>query len=179
MDNAAGDARAHDPLNDSIQHGLPLALTVAVRPWGFSNAELSSWLPDLSSLNGLLRWTVAHDRAAAGADVVVHFVRPSTHDRNALCWNCVGANRAMITALEKQRLELVLFAGDANELPQSRAGFWAIAGQLPPNAALDAIGRMIGASALPWQASRLAVRKDLLQLIARRVDASSSDVTAA
>ena len=85
----------------------------------------------------------------------------------------------MITALEKQRLELVLFAGDASELPQSRVGFWAMAGKLPPNAALDAIGRMIGASALPWQASRLAVRKDLLQLIARRVDASSSDVTAA
>ncbi|GAB7526796.1 hypothetical protein [Paraburkholderia sp. 2C] len=146
-------------------------LHVALRPWGFDEHEVHSWLDGLPSLDGMLSWTIARDRIAENAVLVVHVVKPSPRAQDAFCWNCVGANHAMVCAWESTRPEIVLFAGDATQLPQRRAGFWAVAGDLPAHTALHALAYMIGASAGNDARGRFGMRRDLLAIIAQRLDA--------
>ncbi|MFC4702180.1 hypothetical protein [Paraburkholderia caffeinitolerans] len=149
----------------------PQPLQVALRLWGFDEREVRSWIDDLPSLDGTLNWSIARERAADGAAVVVHVVKPSPRAQDAFCWNCVGANRAMVCALEGTRPEIVLFAGDAAQLPRRRAGVWSVAGDMPAYAALQALAYMIGASAGKGANGQFGMRRDLLAVIAQRLDA--------
>jgi hypothetical protein len=147
------------------------ALQVALRPWGFDEREARSWLDGLPSLGGRLAWTIARDRVAQDAALVVHVVKPSRRAADAFCWNCVGANHAMVRALDGTRSEIVLFAGEAMQLPHRCAGFWSVAGDLPAHAALHALAYMIGASAGKDADGQWGMRRDLLSIIAQRLDA--------
>jgi hypothetical protein len=146
-------------------------LRVALRAWGFDEREMQSWPDGLPSLDGMLTWTIARDRVAESAALVVHVVRPSPRAQDAFCWNCVGANHAMVCALEGTRPEIVLFAGEATQLPHRRAGFWSVAGDLPAHTALHALAYMIGASAGKDVEGQFGMRRDLLAIIAQRLDA--------
>src|SRR5215469_10359796 len=70
-------------------------LHIALRAWGFDEREVQSWLDGLPSLGGILTWTIARDRVAESAALVVHVVKPLPRAQDAFCWNCVGANHAM------------------------------------------------------------------------------------
>jgi hypothetical protein len=159
---------ATDPNTD---HTTPQPLHIALRPWGFDEHEVQAWLDSLPSLNNMLNWTLARDRAAESAALVVHVVKPSPRAQDTFCWNCVGANRAMVCALEGTRPEIVLFAGNATQLPHRRAGFWSIAGDMPAHTALHALAYMIGASAGKDADGQFAMRRNLLAIIAQHLDA--------
>lgn len=157
---------------DSGTHrNSPQPLRVALRLWGFDEREVHSWLDDLPTLDGMLNWTIARERAAEWAALVVHVVKPSPRAQDAFCWNCVGANRAMVCALEGTRPEIVLFAGDATQLPRRRAGVWSVAGDMPAYAGLHALAYRIGASAGKGANGKFAMRSNLLAIIAQRLDA--------
>lgn len=155
----------------NVEQNSQSTLHVALRAWGFNEREMQSWLDGLPSLDGLLTWTIARDRVAESAALVVHVVRPSPRAQDAFCWNCVGANHAMVCALEGTRPEIVLLAGEATQLPHRRAGFWSVAGDLPAHTALHALAYMIGASAGNDAEGQFGMRRDLLAIIAQRLDA--------
>jgi hypothetical protein len=171
MTNSTGSLRSEHAFNLPAAQVAQQTLPLALRLWGFDECEVQSWLSELPSVDGLLTWTIAHDSVAEGAAIVVHVVKPSPRADDAFCWNCVGANYAMTRALDEARAEVVLFAGDANQLPRRRAGFWAVAGKLPAHTALYAMGYLIGASAGVHHQGHFGVRGDLLAIIAQRLDA--------
>jgi hypothetical protein len=141
--------------------------------WGFDEYEVKSRMSELPALNGLLSWEIAHSRYAEGADMVLHLVNPSRPAPGGFCWNCLGANRAMVRSLETSRTEMVLFAGAAGQLPRGRAGHWAAADRLPAWVALNTLALLIASSARLNEA-HATVRRELLPLIARHLDAAHS-----
>ncbi|CAM2171795.1 conserved hypothetical protein [Burkholderia latens] len=163
--NASGASNAHAP------DGLRRVLRVALRLWGVDERTAQGWLPWLQSQHPRLAWQIARDRAAVGADVVVHVVKPSARRSDGFCWNSIGANGAMVRSRDGARSEVALLAGHTRQLPNRRAGHWAIAGKLDSCAALDALARALHASAVHGPDGRIAVRTDLLALIATRLDA--------
>jgi len=161
-----------DPASNArAPHGRRPALRVALRLWGIDERDAQSRLGGLRARHPQLDWRIARDSAAAGADIVVHVVKPMARRSDGFCWNCIGANRALTRSLERARTEIALFAGDARELPQRRAGLWAVAGTRDSCTALDALARALHASATRGPDGRTTVRHDLLALIATRLDA--------
>jgi hypothetical protein len=171
MTNSTGSLRSERDSNPNGEYEGKQALPAALRLWGFDESEVRSWLSELPLLDGMLTWTIARDSIAEGAAIVVHLVKPSPRTEDAFCWNCVGANYAMTHALDGSRAEVVLFAGDATDLPRRRAGFWAVAGTLPALTALHVMAYLIGASAGVRREGHFGVRGDLLAIIAQRLDA--------
>ncbi|WP_144157893.1 hypothetical protein [Paraburkholderia sp. BCC1885] len=149
-------------------------LRIALRLWGLNEPTVKSWINELPTLNGLLSWEVAHSRIVDDADIVVHMVKPSRKGPEAFCWNCVGANRAMVRSLDVSHTEMVLFAGGADQLPSDRSGHWAAAGQLTPREALHTLALMIGASSTRLPQGHAAVRRELLALVTGYLDAAHS-----
>ncbi|WP_124663335.1 hypothetical protein [Burkholderia sp. Bp8998] len=165
----------------SKAHALPgrrRALRVALRLWGIDERDAQTWLAGLRSRHPQLAWKIARDRAAAGADIVVHVVKPATRQSDGFCWNCTGANGALTRPLDRTRTEIALFAGDARALPHRRAGLWAVAGTLDTRTALDAVARSLQASAAYGPDGRITVRQDLLAWIATRLDAMDAPLDA-
>ncbi|KWO12961.1 hypothetical protein WM26_12475 [Burkholderia cepacia] len=80
----------------------------------------------------------------------------------------------MNRSLDHARTEVALFAGNDRELPRHRSGHWAIAGTLDIRSALDALARSLHASAARLPDGRIAIRHDLLALIATRLDVTVS-----
>ncbi|WP_059510650.1 hypothetical protein [Burkholderia diffusa] len=146
------------------------ALRVALRLWGIDERDAQTWLPGLRSRHPQLHWRIARDRAAAGADIVVHVVKPALRGSDGFCWNCTGANAALSRPLDRTRVEMALFAGNAEQLPRRRAGLWPIAGSLDTGTALDALAHWLRASAASGPDGRITVRPELLALIAARLD---------
>ena len=124
-----------------ITHRNHGSLRIALRLWGFDESIVKARMNELPALNGLVSWEIAHSPNAEGADMVLHLVNPSRPAPGAFCWNCLGANRAMVRSLETSRTEMVLFAGTADQLPRRRAGHWAVAGSLPTWVALHTLLR--------------------------------------
>lgn len=155
-------------------HGDGTALRVALRLWGIDEHDAQAWLPGLRSRHTRLDWRIARDRAAVGADIVVHVVKPAARGSDGFCWNCIGANGALNRSLDHARTEVALFAGDDRELPRHRSGHWAIAGTLDIRSALDALASSLHASAARLPDGRIAIRHDLLALIAARLDVTVS-----
>ncbi|WP_071335939.1 hypothetical protein [Burkholderia contaminans] len=155
-------------------HSDRTALRIALRLWGVDERDAQAWLTGPRSKPMQLDWRIARDRAAAGADIVVHVVRPAARRSDGFCWNCIGANGALNRSLDHARTEIALFAGDARELPRKRSGHWAIAGALDIPSALDTLGRSLHASAAHLPDGRITVRRDLLALIATRLDAMAA-----
>lgn len=100
-------------------HGDRTALRIALRLWGIDERDAQAWLTGPRSKPMQLDWRIARDRAAAGADIVVHVVRPAARRSDGFCWNCIGANGALNRSLDHAHTEIALFAGDARELPGS------------------------------------------------------------
>lgn len=149
-------------------------LRIALRLWGLDEPVVKSWVSELPALNGLLSWEITNSRIADGADIVVHMVKPSRPAPGAFCWNCVGANRAMARSLHMSHAEMVLFVGAADELPSDRAGHWAAGGRLTSRAALHTLALLIGASSMRLPHGHITVRRDLLALLTRQLDAAHS-----
>lgn len=156
-------------LSRSNRHSLRIAL----RLWGFDESAVKSRMSESPTLNGLLSWDIARSRDAEGVDMVLHLVNPSRPAPGSFCWNCLGANRAMVRSLETSRTEMVLFAGTADQLPRGRAGLWAAAGKLTMWDALHTLALLIASSA-QLTAVHGAVRRELLPLIASHLDAAYS-----
>ncbi|WP_124487320.1 MULTISPECIES: hypothetical protein [unclassified Burkholderia] len=157
--------------NARVPHGGRRALRIALRLWGIDERDAQAWLPGLRSQHPQLAWRIARDRAAAGADIVVHVVNPAARPSDGFCWNCIGANGALARPLDRARTEVALLAGDAHALPHRHAGLWTLAGTLDTRTALHALARSLQASAAHLSDGRLVVRHDLLALIAARLDA--------
>ena len=149
-------------------------IRIALRLWGFDESVVKSRMNELPSLNGLLSWEIARSRNGEGSDVVLHLVNPSRPAPGAFCWNCLGANRAMVRSLETSRTEMVFFAGAAEQLPRDRTGHWAAAGNLPTWVALHTLALLIGASSVQFTDAHATVRRELLPLIASHLDAAHS-----
>jgi hypothetical protein len=170
MTNSTGKLRREHAFNLPAEQAGQQILPVAVRLWGFDESEAQSWPGELPLPDGLLAWSIARNSVAEGAPLVVHLVKPSLRADDAFCWNCVGANYAMTRALDGTHAEIVLFVGDAAELPRRRVGFWAVAGKLPAPTALHAMAYLIGASAVTGHKDQFGVRGDVLAMIAQRLD---------
>ncbi|MBN3786456.1 hypothetical protein [Burkholderia sp. Ac-20353] len=171
MTRPTGKPNISDALNARAPHSRGPVLRVALSLWGIDERDAQTWLAGLRSLHPRLDWWIARDRAAAGYDIVVHVVKPTAHRPGGFCWNCIGANGALNRSLAGTRTEIALFAGDASQLPHRRSGFWAVAGALDTGSALDALGRSMHASAGCLPDGRIMVRRDLLAMIAQRLDA--------
>lgn len=148
----------------------PEALCIALRPWGFEESELQSWIRALPDEGGAIAWEISRDRLARSANVVVHLVKPSSRAVADFCWNCAGANYALSKSLAECGIEMVLFSGTANQLPMSRSGHWAMTGRLSPQVALRRLGCLITASSTRDPRGKFTVRRDLLALITRQLD---------
>jgi hypothetical protein len=146
-------------------------LCVALRLWGFEEPEVQSWMRELPELNGALSWRISRVRHASGADVVVHLVKPARRAKDAFCWNCTNANFALSQSLAAGGTEMILFAGNAAQLPPERAGHWAAAGKLPPQAALVRLGWLIAVSLEHPTGTHVGLRFDLLRMITQQLDA--------
>ena len=174
MQSKSGRIRvSNGPINNAAadnQHTLRIAL----RLWGLDESAVKSWIGELPTLDGSLSWELAHSQIPDGADMVVHTVKPSRHAPGSFCWNCVGANRAMLRSWDMSRTEMVLFVGAADQLPSERVGHWSIAGRLTPYAALHNLALLIDASCERIPQGHATVRRDLLALIAGHVDAAYS-----
>lgn len=171
MTQPIGNPNRDNSSKSHAAHGDVATLRVALRLWGIDERDAQTWLTGLRSRHTRLSWRIARDRAAAGADIVVHVVKPVTRRPDRFCWNCIGANGALKRSLEGARTEIALFAGDTRQLPHFRSGLWATAGTLDTCSALDALGRCLHASAGRLPDGRITVRRDLLALIATRLDA--------
>ncbi|MBN3769687.1 hypothetical protein [Burkholderia sp. Se-20378] len=171
MTRPIGNPNLDNASNARAVHGDGAALRIALRLWGIDEHDAQAWLAGPRSRQIRLDWRIARDRAAAGADIVVHVVKPAARRPDGFCWNCIGANGALSRSLDHARTEIALFAGDESELPPHRSGHWAIAGTLDIRSALDTLGRSLHASAARLPDGRIFVRRDLLALIATQLDA--------
>jgi hypothetical protein len=163
--------------NEPIHYAAPgnqHTLRIVLRLWGVDEPVVKSWISELPTCNGVLSWEVSNSCVADGAHIVVNMVKPSRHASGAFCWNCVGANRAMLRSWDMSRTEMVLFVGAADQLPSERVGHWSIAGRLTPYAALHNLALLIDASCERIPQGHATVRRDLLALIAGHVDAAYS-----
>ncbi|MBZ5788847.1 hypothetical protein K8353_01905 [Burkholderia contaminans] len=171
MTQPIGNPNLDNASNARAVHGGGTALRIALRLWGIDEHDAQAWLTGLRSRHMRLDWRIARDRDAAGADIVVHVVKPAARRSDGFCWNCIGANGALNRSLDHARTEIALFAGDERELPRHRSGHWAIAGTLDIRSALDALARSLHASTARLPDGQNVVRQDLLALIATRLDA--------
>ncbi|QCP47899.1 hypothetical protein FAZ95_01105 [Trinickia violacea] len=151
------------------EHNDRQTLRVALRLWGFEESHFQSWMGELPRLNGLITWAILREKLASDADIVVHVVKPSRATGSAFCWNCAGANYALMRSLSEGRTDLVLFSGNERQLPRARAGHWAVAGRLSPRVALGRLAHLIAASSTHLMEAG-AVRRDLLSMIAQKLD---------
>jgi hypothetical protein len=145
-------------------------LRIAIRLWGYDIPDAQSWIGDLSTLNGLLDWTLALTQREPGADILVHMIKPSRIMGAGFCWNCVGANRSIARIQSAGGTALALFAGHANQLPPTRSGQWVTAGSLSPRAALFRLAHLIAAATTPMPSGTVIVRNHVLEMIARELD---------
>ncbi|WP_321808815.1 hypothetical protein [Burkholderia sp. BCC1993] len=171
MTRPTGSPDINNALNARAPQSRGPALRVALRLWGVDERDGQAWLVGLRPRHARLDWWIARDRAAAGADIVVHVVKPTAHRPDGFCWNCIGASGALNRSLEGERTEIALFTGDASQMPHRRSGLWVVAGALDTCSALDALGRSMYASVGCLAGGRITVRRDLLALIAQRLDA--------
>jgi hypothetical protein len=156
---------------DRDANGNGSMLCIALRLWGYEESALQSWIGELPALNSAITWRISRERTAHGADVVVHLVKPSRAGGAAFCWNCAGANYALAQS-PASAIEMVLFEGLADQLPSVRAGHWAAAGALSPQAALGRLGCLIAAASTLRSDRRAVVRRDLLRMITPQLDAA-------
>jgi hypothetical protein len=148
----------------------PRPLCVALRLWGFEESEVLSWIREWPDLGGAITWTIARDRVAHGAGVVVHLVKSSRRAAADFCWNCAGANYALAKSRAECGVEMVLFSGAVDQLPLSRSGHWATAGTLSPQIALHRLGCLIAAASMRDSRGAMRVRNDLITMITRQLD---------
>jgi len=146
-------------------------LCLALRLWGYEESGVQSWIDELHALHSAARWWISRERTAHGADLVVHLVKPSRVRGGAFCWNCAGANYALAQS-PARAIEMVLFEGPADQLPSVRAGHWAAAGALSPQTALARLGHLVAAASTFRSGRRAVVRRNLLCMIARQLDAA-------
>jgi len=99
-------------------------------------------------------------------------VKPSSCAGVDFCWNCAGANYALSKSLAECGIEMVLFSGTTKQLPLSRSGHWAAAGRLSPQVALRRLGCLIAASSRHDYRGAMTVRRDLIAMITRQLDAA-------
>ncbi|SEJ91437.1 hypothetical protein [Paraburkholderia diazotrophica] len=156
----------HRDVRDNTQ-----TLCIAMRLWGFDESEVQSWMSELPDLQGALSWKISRVRRETDADIVVHLVKPARRTNDEFCWHSIQANRAVLASFPANRTEMVLFTGNANELPSRRSGHWALTGTLSPHTALARLGRLVAASSTPHGAMHGPVRRDLLRMIAQQLDA--------
>ncbi|WP_430231273.1 hypothetical protein [Paraburkholderia tropica] len=145
-------------------------LRIAIRLWGYDTSVAQTWIGSLPSLNGALAWTLALSPDSLDVDLVVHMVKPSPDVRGGFCWNCVGANRALVQMHSTTGKALALFAGQTRQLPAARSGLWIAAGKLPPRAALMRLAHLIGAVATLSPSGDATVRDHVLWMIGRELD---------
>jgi hypothetical protein len=172
MTKPTNTIRASATQTDRNAHGNGQTLCIALRLWGYEESEVQSWTRELPGLNGAITWKISSDRMARGADVVVHIVKPSRRASAAFCWNCAGANYAVSQSLAECGIEMILFEGNADQLPRKRAGHWAVAGTLSPQTALGRLGCLIAASSTRQPHMPAVVRRDLLCMITPQLDAA-------
>ena len=146
------------------------SLCVALRLWGFDDLEAQSWIGELPDLDGMIVWKIARFRPDADADIVVHLVKPAGRANDGFCWHSIQANRAVLASYAAGRIEMVLFAGNKDQLPGRRSGHWALTGRLSPQAALARLGRLIAASSTQRGAAQGPVSRELLRMIAQQLD---------
>jgi hypothetical protein len=146
-------------------------LRLALRLWGYEESEVQSWIDELHALHSAATWRISRERTAHGADLVVHLVKPSRTRGAAFCWNCAGANYALAQS-PACAIEMVLFEGLADQLPSVRAGHWAAAGALLPQAALGRLSHLVVAASTLRSHRRAVVRRNLLCMITRQLDAA-------
>ncbi|MFL9993390.1 hypothetical protein PQR34_21765 [Paraburkholderia sediminicola] len=156
---------------DRSVRGTGPTLCLALRLWGYEESEVQSWIEELHALHGAATWRISRERTAHGADLIVHLVKPSRTRDAAFCWNCAGANYALAQS-PVGAIEMVLFEGLADQLPSMRAGHWAAAGSLSPQAALGRLGHLVAAASTPRSDRRAVVRRNLLCMITRQLDAA-------
>lgn len=145
-------------------------LSVALRLWGFDEAEAQSWISELPDLNGTMAWKISRVRRGTDADIVVHLVKPARRAKDAFCWHSIQANRAVLASYAAGRTEMVLFAGSKDQLPTRRSSHWALTGRLSPQAALARLGWLIAASSTQRGAMQGPVSRELLRMIAQQLD---------
>lgn len=170
-----GNPQHHRYTSGATQHepragSAAAPLRIAIRLWGYEASLAQTWIGSLPSLNGALVWTLALTPASLDVDLVVHMVKPSSDVRGGFCWNCVGANRALVQVHSTTVKALALFAGQTRHLPTARSGLWIAAGKLPPRAALIRLAHLIGAVATPSPSGDATVRDHVLWMIARDLD---------
>jgi len=119
------------------------ALRIGLRLWGFVESEVNTWIPGLPTLGGLLAWDIARQRDGEGVGMIIHLVKSSSNALGSFCWNCVGANAAIRASANTARVEAALLSGDVRRLPAVRSGFWAMAGVLSPEAALNTLAHTV------------------------------------
>jgi hypothetical protein len=146
------------------------ALNVALRLWGFDEAQAQSWIGELPDLNGTMAWKISRVRRDTDADIVVHVVKPARRANDAFCWHSIQANHAVLASYAAGRTEMVLFAGSKDQLPHRRSGHWALTGRLSPQAALARLGCLIAASSTQRDAKQGPVSRELLRMIAQQLD---------
>jgi hypothetical protein len=163
--------------NEPIHYAAPgnqHTLRIVLRLWGVDEPVVKSWISELPTCNGVLSWEVSNSCVADGAHIVVNMVKPSRHASGAFCWNCVGANRAMVRSVDMSHTEMTLFVGAADRLPSDRVGHWSAAGRLTPYAALHTLAFLIDASRARFPQAPAVVWRDLLGLVTVHLDAAHS-----
>jgi len=105
----------------------PMSFRIGLRLWGFDETQVRSWSARLPTLGGRLSWEIAHDSGGDGASMLIHLVKSSSETFGPFCWNCVGANRAILRAQGQSAMHVAVFSGDSRRLPALRHGLWAMA----------------------------------------------------